>query len=147
MNLYLDTSALIKLYVDEPGRKAITAAAHAADVVGTSVLAFVEAHAALARRRRDHALTSGVHRRARRVFRRDWPRYLRFEVDEALVAGAARLAERLSLRAFDAVHLASALVMREQLGDTVFACWDQGLARAAREAGLSVLPPRAAPPG
>lgn len=142
MNLYLDTSALVKLYVEEPGRPIVMAAVDRADVVGTSIVALVEARAALARRRREHGLAPGAYRRAGRLLQGDWPRYIRFEVTEALVANAANLAEKLHLRAYDAVHLASGLVMQAQVGDTVFACWDQDLARAAAKVGLEVLSAR-----
>lgn len=142
MNLYLDTSALVKLYVEEPGRPTMMAAMDRAVVVGTSIVAFVEARAALARRRGERGLAPGAYRRARGLLRRDWPHYLRFEVTEALIVEAADLAEKLHVRAYDALHLASGIAMQAQLGDTVFACWDQGLARAAAKVGLEVLSTR-----
>ena len=42
------------------------------------------------------------------------------------------------LRAGDAIHLASALVLGDP--DLVMATWDQGLGRAAREVGLAIAP-------
>lgn len=140
MNLYLDTSALVKLYVDEPGRPVVMAAVEQADLVGTSIVAYVETRAAFARRRRERGLTSEAHRRAVRILHRDWPRYLRFEVSETLILTAGNLAEKMQLRAYDALHLASGLTMQAQLGDVVFVCWDHGLARAAAKAGLEILP-------
>jgi hypothetical protein len=45
------------------------------------------------------------------------------------------------LRGFDAIHLASARVVQERLSeDFVFACFDMGLARAARSEGLNTFP-------
>lgn len=144
MNLYLDTSALVKLYMAEPGRTVVTTAIEQATVVGTSMVAYVEARAALARRRRERGLSPEAYRRAGRLLQRDWPRYLRFEVTETLIVIAGNLAEKMHLRAYDALHLASGLSMQAQLGDTVFACWDQGLARAAAKAGLEILPAHSA---
>jgi predicted nucleic acid-binding protein len=46
--LYLDTSALVKLYLDEPGRSAVIAAVSAEAVVATQDLAYIETHAASA---------------------------------------------------------------------------------------------------
>jgi predicted nucleic acid-binding protein len=43
------------------------------------------------------------------------------------------------LRTLDAIHLATALSLREDLGE--FATYDTRLAGAAREAGLAVLAP------
>jgi predicted nucleic acid-binding protein len=44
--LYLDTSALVKFYLDEAGRSAVTAAVSAEAIVATQELAYIEAHAA-----------------------------------------------------------------------------------------------------
>lgn len=139
MNLYLDTSALVKLYVEERGRTGLVEAVSAAEVVATSMVAYVEARAAFARRHREGALALADYRRSVRDLDRDWSRYLRVEVSEALVLAAGRLAERHRLRAYDAVHLASALVLRSQLDEVVFACWDSRLNAEAHRAGLTVF--------
>lgn len=141
MTLYLDASALVKLYVEEAGRAVVLAALREAEVVGTAMIAYVEARAAFARRRREGSLARSGYLRCLRDLDRDWPRYLRFELNEALVFTAARMSERYRLRAYDAVHLASALVMRNQLVDVTFACWDKDLNAAARRAGLGIVTP------
>jgi uncharacterized protein with PIN domain len=51
MMLYLDTSALVKLYVDEPLSQELSAALDEAEAVATSLLAYAEARAAFARAR------------------------------------------------------------------------------------------------
>ena len=139
MNLYLDASALVKLYVEEAGRTAVLAALGEAEIIGTAMIAYVEARAAFARRHREGALARSGYLRCIRDLDLDWPRYLRFELNEALIFTAARLAERHRLRAYDAVHMASALSMRDRLTDVIFACWDRELTAAARRAGLAVL--------
>ena len=53
MILYLDTSSLVKLYVDEPGSEDVLRLVDQAELVTTSVVAYAEARAALARRRRE----------------------------------------------------------------------------------------------
>lgn len=58
-------------------------------------------------------------------------------VDAALVRTAGELADRLGLRGFDAVHLASALA----LGDpTTFVTWDGELREAAAACGCPTAP-------
>jgi predicted nucleic acid-binding protein len=47
MILYLDTSALVKLYVKEPGSKAVRVLLERAHVVSTSRVAYVEMRADL----------------------------------------------------------------------------------------------------
>ncbi|HVT17945.1 MAG TPA: type II toxin-antitoxin system VapC family toxin [Thermoanaerobaculia bacterium] len=56
MILFLDTSALVKLYIAEPGSERMRAAAARAEPVAVSVLAFAEIHATFARRRREELL-------------------------------------------------------------------------------------------
>ena len=60
------------------------------------------------------------------------------EPTPSLLRTAADLAEAQLLRAYDAVHLASALSLRDH--DLVVATWDADLSRAARNAGLAVAP-------
>ena len=53
MKLYLDTSALVKLYVEEEGSATVREAIARAETVATTVIVYVEACAAFARRRRE----------------------------------------------------------------------------------------------
>lgn len=46
MILYLGTSSLLKLYVEERGTEEVQSRVDSADVVATSVIAYPEAHAA-----------------------------------------------------------------------------------------------------
>jgi predicted nucleic acid-binding protein len=58
-------------------------------------------------------------------------------VDEDVARQAGELAQRLRLRGYDAVQLASALTLG--LGTTVIT-WDADLSAAAHETGLAVAP-------
>lgn len=134
MILYLDTSSLVKLYVDEPGSKDVQRLVDEAELVTTSVVAYAEARAALARRRREKYLKPAGHRRAKAALDADWHSILTLQVEETLAKKAGDLAERQRLRGFDALHLASyLLIVREFAGEEVrFASADRVLGRAAR---------------
>ncbi len=136
MILYLDTSSLVKLYVEEPGSRGVQKLVSRAELVTTSVVAYAEARAALARRRRETGLTPTEHRRARVALDGDWPRILTLEVAEPLARRAGDLAERHRLRGFDALHLASYLTVSEEFRgeDVLFSTADDALRRAARSA-------------
>jgi uncharacterized protein with PIN domain len=60
MRLYLDTSALVKLYVDEEGSPFVRSAVERAGVVSTSAITYVEARAAFVRRRHERGLSAGL---------------------------------------------------------------------------------------
>ena len=136
MILYLDTSSLVKLYVDEPGSAEIGRLVEDADIAASSVVAYPEARAALARRRREQSLTVAGHRRAKAALEADWPCVLALDVASAVARSAGDLAERHRLRGFDAVHLASYLAIAREFPDedVRFSSADKALERAARRA-------------
>lgn len=140
MRLYLDTSALVKLYVDEEGSPLVRSAVDQAGLIATSAIAYVEARAAFVRRRHEGGLSGRDYRRVIRDFDADWTRYLVVEITELLIREAARLVEAHRLRAYDAVHLASAVAIHSRLAEpVVFFSWDVGLEKAAKREGLDPL--------
>jgi len=132
--LYLDASSLVKLYVEEPGSSDVHRLVEQAEIVGTSVMAYSEARAALARRRRERSLSPAGHRRSRAALDADWPHVLALDVSGALARGAGDLADRHRLRGFDALHLASYLTFAREFPDedVRFSSADRALERAAR---------------
>ena len=140
LTLYLDTSALLKIYLDEDGAAVVREGVSASNVVASSLVAFVETRSAFARRRRTGELSPTDHRRLAHDFEADWDRYVKIEVSEALVFESARLADLHRLRAYDAIHLASVLLLGARVGEApTFACWDRDLSAAAAREGLPLL--------
>lgn len=129
----------MKLYVAEPGSADVRRLVDQAELVATSVVAYAEARAALARRRRERSLTAAAHRRAKGAFEADWPRVLALDVSSSLARRAGDLAERHRLRGFDALHLASFLRLAQEFpGERVqFSSADHPLERAALRAARS----------
>jgi predicted nucleic acid-binding protein len=139
--LYIDTSSLVKLYVEEAGSDDVRGFAEAASAVTTSQVAYAEARAALARRRRERALSPRSFAAAKRAFEADWERYVVVAVTRALCREAGELAERYRLRGYDAIHLASfSEVLRDIQGrsDVRFSSFDAGLNRAARRLSRTI---------
>ena len=139
MVLYLDTSALVKLFVREPGDQLVHELVQEADAVTTSRVAYAEACAAIARSRREGRLAESPFREALAELKAKWPDFAAVEVDE-LIAGD--LAVKHALRGFDAIHLAAALRIRAGIGkETItFSTFDSRQAAAARDEGFRVLP-------
>jgi uncharacterized protein len=132
--LYLDTSSLAKLYIDEAGSDTVRALVTQAAVVATSPLAYPEFRAALARRRRERALSAADFTRTKKAFEADWSHYVTVDVTSALCREAGALAERYRLRGYDSVHLASYAHVARSPGapDARFSSFDDRLNRAAR---------------
>jgi predicted nucleic acid-binding protein len=131
--LYLDTSSLIKLYVEEEGSAAVREQVAGAAVVATSTLAYPEARSALARLRREGGLSDVEQARAKADFDRDWRGFLTLQV-EKVWRQAGDLAERHGLRGADSIHLASflALVAKVAQSPVRFSSFDSRLNLAAQ---------------
>lgn len=133
-----DSSAFVKLVVEEAGSDVAARLWDEADVVTASRLAFPEVCAGLAAARRSARIDVAAERRARRAWGEYWSATRVVEVTEEVAEAAAMLTGTLVLGGADAVHLASALVM--VAADPILVAWDNRLRAAALEAGLVVAP-------
>jgi predicted nucleic acid-binding protein len=135
MTLYLDTSSLVKLYVEEVGSDDVRGAVGQAAVVATSIVAYPETRAALARLRRSGSLTVTGFAAAKRTFEAQWPAFLTVEVTAAVSQEAGEFAERYGVRGFDALHLASFAEIARRAGpvETSFSSFDDRLNNASRD--------------
>jgi predicted nucleic acid-binding protein len=135
---YFDTSALVKLVLDESGSDIVLTAWDGADLRVTSRFAFPELRAALAEAERDGRLSPADHRAVKRSLPRRASQIDVIELSPAVADAAGDLAERFALTGADAVHLASGLAVSED--EAIFLTWDRRLASGAAAAGLAVLP-------
>lgn len=138
--LYLDTSALVKLFVPETHSETIRAATKDS-VIATHLLAYTESRSAFARlaeARKDKSLFQ----RLRNKFDVHWAEWEIVQVEETLVRRAGEFCARYRLRGYDSIHLAAAEKIH-QLGrghaDFRFGVFDIDLARAAKMLGLPLL--------
>ena len=137
MILYLDTSSLVKLYVEETSSADVEGWVRSAEIAGTSLIAYAEARAAFARRFRENVFSSKDYKRMLLQFELDWKNFFAIHVTAELVRLAGDLAEKHGLRGFDAVHLASAVTLREKLASPVtFSCYDIRLQNASQREKL-----------
>ena len=140
MILYLDTSALVKVYVEEAGSAGVREKADQAEGLATSRIAYAEARAALARKLRERGLSRAGYRSVVDDLNGDWEDYFIVDVSDSVVKFAGDLAGKHALRGADAIHLASALRLRRQAGESVrFLCFDGRLTTAAHKERLRIL--------
>lgn len=127
--LYLDASAIVKLVVRERETEALLDHLAGAEVIASEVASIEVPRAAL--------LKTGAREtigHAEALVRR----FFLVPLDEELSSRAARV-QPPELRSLDAVHLASALRVRDQIEAVVV--YDRRLAEAARAVGLPVTAP------
>lgn len=141
MIVYLDASALVKRYVRETGSEQVEGwIARLACV--TSRFSGVEIASALARRAREGGLDPAERDRLLRNLRTDMQGLYVVETEPPVMRLASDLVVRHPLRAGDAIHLASAVHVRDLVGDVMaFLAFDRRLTAAAAAEEFDVEPP------
>lgn len=135
--MYWDTSALVKQYAEEVGSSELHK--WKGHVRASSVIAFVEVYSAITRRHRQGSLSLKQFKTIVEQFGLDWQSYVRIPVHADLISLVAILIQRHVLRILDALHLASALQLQEDLGEpTDLLAADGALVAAAHAEELPV---------
>lgn len=137
MILFCDTSALLKLYIIEPGSNEMKARVSDAEAVAVCRVAWAEAYAALSRRAREVPEDAVLIEQAKVALATDWPHFVVMEVDQPLVELAGEYADTFALRGYDSIQLAAAFeVSRITQCPLFFACFDTRLNKAAKLLGM-----------
>jgi len=140
MILYLDTSDLVKLYVEEEKSTKIRDSVSTCGVVATSIISYAEVRAAFARKFREGGLKEKFYRQFINDLDKDWENYFVLNLTENIVKSAGSLCEKYGLRGFDALHLASALFLKRNSSLSIlFSCSDIKLNDVAKSEGFDVI--------
>jgi uncharacterized protein len=146
---FVDTSALSKRYVVEPGSTWVRnwTRPDTGNVIIISALTPVEGFAVFAWYRRERKITPTRHARLQAVFLAHIEReYLVINIDDAILEQARVLIDSYPLRALDAIQLASAQRAVILLGQSIiFITGDKILLNAAVGEGFSVDDPNTHP--
>ncbi len=143
---YLETSALVKLYVREPGTERVLALAARASENRLAVLALtqVEVRSAIRRREKNGEIPAIVASQLLEALTRHLEgRFVTQAITDFVLDIASALVDRYALRAFDAVQLAGYVALKSSAGSEipVFVCSDQALLSAALQEGVATLDP------
>ncbi len=145
VSLYLDTSALVKLYIEETGTASVLAAVEAAEGAQVIIadISRVESRSAVRRRERASDVSGTEANQILKQIERDVSSFFLVQpTSSAVLEEALRLIDRHPLRAYDALQLAGCLVIRDSLpGPVTFVCADAQLCQAAEQEGLTTLNP------
>lgn len=138
--IYIDTSALLKRYIMEPGSAAFEDFFAANAPFHSSRLSLVEARSALARRRRAGQITRKLESDAFEELRTDIQdgALVLHALADSHATHALHLLEKIPkvpLRTLDALHLSAA----QEIAATKFATSDRNQAEAARLIGFELF--------
>jgi hypothetical protein len=136
--VYFDSSALVKLIIEETGSTLVAQLWDGCDAALASRLAYPEVCAALAAAARNHGLSDDDLRSAEQAWEAFWAATRPVELTPSVERHAGELAREHAVRGADAVHLASALAIDDP--DLVIAVWDRRLHAGALAAGTNVAP-------
>jgi uncharacterized protein len=140
MILFCDTSALIKLYIDEDGSSELKIRLQESEAVAVCRIAWAEAYAALSRRARELPADADNIEQAKVALAADWPHFVVLEIDQPLVERAGEYADTFALRGYDSIQLAAAFEAGSISQTPIFfACFDSRLNKAAKLLGMSPL--------
>ncbi len=134
MNVFLDSSALAKRYVKEPGSGRVEQILSAASSLGLSAICLSEVVSGLCRLRREGKLSPQQYAENKWALIQDVEDSVIIHITDQVVARAVELLERWPLRSSDALHVACAAEWAADL----FASADERQCKAARGYGLRV---------
>ena len=140
MILYLDTSSLVKLYIQEAYSHTVREWVEEAEIIAACRVAFPETISAINRRFRNGDLSKKEYDLLVNGFSKEWAHFASIDFDER---EAGRLVKKYSLRGFDAIHLSAAQLLKNSQDNIslAFSSFDERLNRAAAAEGLVVLKP------
>jgi predicted nucleic acid-binding protein len=137
--VYIDTSAFVPMFIEEPTTAACRRIWEEADTIASTRLLFVEASAALARSLRRGRTGESSFRSRSAMLHSLWEQVRVLELDQDLMDRAAAVTAQFPLRGFDAVHCAAGSLIGDDTAVMVSA--DNSLLRAWEDLGLSTFDP------
>lgn len=132
MILFLDTSALVKLYVPEIHSSTVEQAVAAADDVIVSQITLAEAVSAFQYRMQKQEISSTDETQIFKQLLEDWGTLNCVNVDEYITKEAAVLVRSRGLRGADAIQLATAAWVSREQRFVHFLAFDEKLLEAAK---------------
>jgi predicted nucleic acid-binding protein len=136
---YFDASALAKYYIEEAETAFVRRLLESPGA--TSRLSSVEVSSAIIRRAREARTPAERRDRALHALGRDMAGLMVVELTPEVVTGANGILTRHTLRAADAIHIASCVSLCDEFGtDIPFVVFDERLREAALAEGLTVEP-------
>lgn len=139
MNVFFDTSALIKRYIDEPGTSLIENIFRESDSIFVSAISEIEAHSTFKRLLVEKAVSPSDYLVLKEEFGMDFRHFNVIPMDDPVIENAKKMIENHRLKTLDSIQLGSALSLIDEID--AFICSDEKLIRAAKKEGFETVNP------
>jgi len=141
MIYYFDASTLVKAFSYEPGSEAVINLLNSGSPVYSSIVVYPEVLFALGRKRFREELSADEFQQGLTTFEEKWGSFNILELNSILGLLRSWII-KYPLKALDAIHLASALWIKENvLWDLMFVCSDKQLLEFATQEKLDIINP------
>lgn len=141
MTLYAETSAVLRWLFAEEGGEEIRATLAAAEKVAASRLTLIETRRVFQRAEREGRISAAQGADLRSVFARAAATWAILEISEEVAARAEQGFPSEPVRTLDAIHLASALFLRQSFPDLVVSTSDERVRANVELLGLPTEAP------
>jgi hypothetical protein len=137
MITYFDTSSLLKFIIKEIGSEENLNIWNLSDEKVCSQLTRTEMHSALMRKVREESISASAMRARLNAMDKLFADVVLVDITSEVIDASCELVKELPLKSADAIHLATALMVRADL----FSSSDKRLCAAASESGIAVTDP------
>jgi predicted nucleic acid-binding protein len=137
MITYFDTSSLLKFVIKEIGSEENLNIWNLSDEKVCSQLTRTEMHSALMRKVREGSVSASAMRARLNAMDKLFADVVLVDITSEVIDASCELVKELPLKSADAIHLATALMVRADL----FSSSDKRLCAAASESGIAVTDP------
>lgn len=138
MNLFIDTSALIKNYIEEKGSTGLSDLMYQADEIFISLVTPIECIATIRRILVDKRITEDMYRTLKDEIFYDI-KYFQVLDNKNALQYCEPIIDRYQLKTLDSIQLSSALYVKDKI--MTFVCCDNKLNKAAEAEKLEIINP------
>ncbi|HMV43804.1 MAG TPA: type II toxin-antitoxin system VapC family toxin [Leptospiraceae bacterium] len=139
MLVYLDSSVLIKKYFQEIGSGYIDQIWDESDYIAISQVGYSEILGTIHKKQKMERFSDRVKNQINKAFLEDWDSLIKVNVDTTLNSELIRIHTKYLLRGFDAIHLATGIILSKQFEkDLQFLTADTNLQNSAEKEKLDI---------
>ncbi|HOV13830.1 MAG TPA: type II toxin-antitoxin system VapC family toxin [Spirochaetota bacterium] len=139
MNLYFDTSALIKKYIDESGSEIVDNLVIEADTILVSRITEIETISTLRRLLLEKEISEIDYKNLKIEIEKDFNSFEVIEIDFEIINKAKNMIDKYQLKSLDSIQLGTLLSI-ENIVDKFIVC-DKKLLESSKKEGFKVFNP------